>query len=168
MYRQFVRIVLKFVLHLRFKPMYEVYHRVKELLEKFLLDIPLSANTFPYRTFVKTDHTSLSLSSMLAGVRQKVMMSPVALQRKCSLKPWHYPIVVFPHSWQIRRKPCPKYRLTLWHKGIMVLSTIADAGTSAKSIKFHESHQLEHELYKAVVGYCCGKINSQMHFHKKR
>ena len=64
-----------------------MYHRVKELLEKFLLDIPLSTNTFPYRTFVKTDHTSLSLSSMLAGVRQKVMMSPVALQRKCSLKP---------------------------------------------------------------------------------
>ena len=57
---------------------------------------PLSANTFPYKTFVNTLHTRSSLSSTFAPVRQKVITSPESLKSRCSLKPWHRPIVPFP------------------------------------------------------------------------
>lgn len=76
----------------------------------------------PYRSFASTFHTLGSRSSVLAVVRQKVMISAWSLQTKCSLKPWHQPIVPFP-SPANPLNTLFMYRLTLWQTGIMVEST---------------------------------------------
>ena len=50
------------------------------------------------------------------------MTSPESLHSRCSLKPWHHPIVPFP-SLASPANTLLKYLRTLWHTGIMVLST---------------------------------------------
>ena len=59
-------------------------------------------------------HTLKSLSSTFAEVRQNVSTSPNSLHNRCSLKPWHQPIVPFPFLTSPSRISLKFYNL--WQK----------------------------------------------------
>ena len=86
----------EFVLHVGLEPMHEMYSLLEQHVEKPLLDIPPVSKHLSYSSFMNTVHTRSSLSSTFTLVRQNVMISPESLHTKCSLKPWHHPIVPLP------------------------------------------------------------------------
>ena len=53
---------------------------------------PLSANSLPYRRLANTSNTAGSLSLTFALVRTKAIISPLSLQARCCLNPWHHPM----------------------------------------------------------------------------
>lgn len=75
------------VLHVRLEAMNQVDALVEQALEEFLFDVSPVRKDLAIKHFCKTFYTLGSLSSTLAGVRQKVMTSPVSLHNRCSLKP---------------------------------------------------------------------------------
>ena len=58
----------QFVLHLSLEPMNELDTLTEQALKEFLLDDPLSAKTFPNKTFANTVHTLLSPQDALENL----------------------------------------------------------------------------------------------------
>ena len=128
---------------------------LNRLSKSSCLMYPLSANTFPWRIFVNTVHTLLSLSSTFAPVRQNVITSPESLQSRCSLNPWHQPMVPFPFLARPTKTlpEIPSYIVTYRnHRAVNERYT----RTPAEGMELHEQHHLEehtgHEFHKAVIG----------------
>lgn len=112
----------KLILHVDSQSRHQLYSILKRISKSLCEIYPLSANSLPYRRLARTLNTSGSLSLTLAPVSTNAMISPRSLQAKCSLNPWHHPMVPFP-SVAIPLNTLFAYLLRLWQMGIMVEST---------------------------------------------
>lgn len=127
---------------------------------------PLSAKSLPYSSLASTFQTLGFLSSTLAPVRQKVMISPPVIAGEVQLEsmaPPHCPLSVCSHALENLVGIAPEVMTDRNHRTVYE----ADTRTAAKGIEFKKEHQLEEyttfKFHKPVIGYRIRKILMQMY-----